>query len=102
MATTLISNPIWGPQFFSMGLTMQSSEKKQTKLEKMPKNLILGPILAHLTRVWTVNFFFGNLVSLVTRYHGQLSSCAMSEKTNDPILRKLGEWWTEKRRRVIS
>ena len=81
---------------------MQSPEKQQTKLEKMPKNLILGPILAHLTGVWAVNFFFRNLVSSVTRYHCQLSSCTMSEKTNDAILRQLGEWWAEKRRRVIS
>ena len=34
-------------------------------------------------------FFFKNLASSVTRYHGQLSSCTISEKTNDPILRKL-------------
>ena len=25
---------------------------------------------------------------MVTRYHGQLSSCVISEKTNDPILTK--------------
>ena len=81
---------------------MQSPERQQTKLEKMPKNLIWGPILAHLTRVWVVKFFFRNLVLSVTIYHCQLSSCAMSEKTNDPILRQLGEWWAEKRRRVIS
>ena len=37
-------------------------------------------------------FFFKNLASLVTKYHdqhGQLSSCSLSEKTNNPILRKL-------------
>ena len=33
--------------------------------------------------------FFKNLALSVTRYHGQLSSCTISEKTNDPILRKL-------------
>ena len=33
-------------------------------------------------------FFFKNLDTLVTRYHGQLSSCTMPEKTNDPILRR--------------
>ena len=45
-------------------------------------------------------FFFKNLVRSVTRYHGQLSSCTISEKTNDPILRKLiGEQmdrWTDR------
>ena len=31
----------------------------------------------------------------VTRYHGQLSSCTISEKTNDPILRKLSDGRTD-------
>ena len=33
--------------------------------------------------------FFKHFASPVTRYHGQLSSSTISEKTNDPILRKL-------------
>ena len=47
---------------------------------------------------WETSFFifFKNLTSSVTRYHVQLSSCTISEKTNDPILRK--KWQT----RVIS
>ena len=36
-------------------------------------------------------FFFKNLAPSVTRYYGQLSSCKISEKTNDPILRKLSD-----------
>ena len=40
-------------------------------------------------------FFFGDLASSVTRYHGQLSSCTISEKTNDPILRKLSDGRTD-------
>ena len=40
--------------------------------------------------------FFINLASSGTRYHGQLSSCTMSEKTNDPILRKLCDGQTER------
>ena len=32
-----------------------------------------------------------NLASSVTRYHGQLSSCTIPEKTNDPILRKFSD-----------
>ena len=55
----------------------------------MTKNLALGLILTHLTQIRAVNFFFKNLASSVTKYHGQLSSCTISEKTNDPILRKL-------------
>ena len=41
-------------------------------------------------------FFFKNLALSVTRYHGQLSSCTISEKTNDPILRKLSDGWTDR------
>ena len=40
-------------------------------------------------------FFKKNLVLSVTRYHGQLSPCAISEKTNDPIWRKLSDGRTE-------
>ena len=36
-------------------------------------------------------FFFKNMASSVVRYHGQLSSCTVWEKNNDPILRKLGD-----------
>ena len=37
------------------------------------------------------NFFFLNLAPSVTRCYGQLSSCTISEKTNDLILRKLSD-----------
>ena len=36
-------------------------------------------------------FFFKNLASLITGYHGQLSSCRISQKANDSILRKLND-----------
>ena len=41
------------------------------------------------------NFFFKNLAPSVTRYYGQLSSCTVSEKTNDPILGKHSDGWTD-------
>ena len=47
-----------------------------------------GPDLGPLGTNPGCQFFFKNLASSVTRYHGQLSSCKISEKTNDPILRK--------------
>ena len=34
------------------------------------------------------NFFFQNLAASFTRYHDQVSSCKISEKTDDPILGK--------------
>ena len=36
-------------------------------------------------------FFFKTLALSVTKGYGQLSSCAISRKTNDPILRKLSD-----------
>ena len=41
------------------------------------------------------NIFLKNLASSDTRYHSQLSSCTISEKTNDPILRKLSDGRTD-------
>ena len=38
---------------------------------------------------------FKNLASSGTRYHGQLSSCTISEKTNDLILRKFSNERTD-------
>ena len=67
---------------------MQVQGKLMTKLDKMAKNLVLGPILA---QIWATNFFFKILAQSVTRCHGQLSSCTISEKTNDPILRELSD-----------
>ena len=32
----------------------------------------------------------------VTRYHGQLSPCTISEKTNDQILEKFSDGWTDR------
>ena len=39
--------------------------------------------------------FFKNLASSFTRYPGQLSSCTISEKINDPILRKFSDRQTD-------
>ena len=52
-------------------------------------------------------FFFQNFGFFrLTRYHGQQSSCTISEKTNDLILTKLSEEQTgrgpDRRTRVIS
>ena len=38
-----------------------------------------------------------NLAPSVTIYYGHLSSCSISEKTNDPILKKLSDRKTEGR-----
>ena len=59
-----------------------------------------------LAQIWATKFYSQNLALSVTRYHGQLSSYTISEKTNNPIFRKLSDRWmggqTDGRRRVIS
>ena len=47
-------------------------------------------------------FLSRNLAPSVSRYYGQLSSCTIPEKTNDPMLRKLSDGRMERRTRVIS
>ena len=63
----------------------------------MARNVVLGPIFSHLAQIRAANFFFKNRASSVTRYHGNLLSCTITEKTNDPILRKLSDGRTEGR-----
>ena len=60
----------------------------------MAKTLVLGLILVYLTQIGAANFFKKNLVLSFTRCHGQLS-CAISEKTNNLILRKHSDAWTD-------
>ena len=55
------------------------------------------PDLGPLSQIRAAKYFFlKNLASSVTRYYGQLSSCKTSEKTNDPILKKLSDGRTDK------
>ena len=72
----------------------------------MTKNLILGLIYACWAQIKPPNIFLKNLASSDTRYHSQLSSCTISEKTNDPILIKFSDGRTDGgtdiRTRVIS
>ena len=62
----------------------------------MTKNLVSGLIFAHFSQIRAAILFLKNLASSITRYNGQLSSCTLSEKTNDPILRKLSDGQTDR------
>ena len=59
------------------------------------KKLVLDPILTPLAQIQSAKFFFKNVDLTVTRYHGQLSSCTISEKTNGPFLRKFTDRWMD-------
>ena len=41
-------------------------------------------------------FFFKNLASSTSRYYGQVLPYSISEKTNDPILRKFSDGQTDR------
>ena len=59
------------------------------------KNLVSSPILAHLAKfeppIPPPPPKKKNLAPSGIRYHGQVSSCSISEKTNNLILRKLSD-----------
>ena len=84
---------------------MQFQEKLKIQTQENGEKPPFGPDIDPLGP-GRQNFFFKNLASLVTRYHGQLPSCIISEKTNHPILRKFRDGQTEgqrdRRTRVIS
>ena len=62
----------------------------------MAKKTHFGPDLGLLGSNSDCNFFFKNLASSVTRYHGHLSLCTILEKTNDPFLKKRRDGWTDR------
>ena len=68
----------------------------------MAKKLVLGPILAHLAQIQAAIFFFKNLTLPVTRHHGQLSSCKISAKAKDPILKRLSDRQTDRWTDLLS
>ena len=107
---SLVLAQICFPKFFFMGFTstrcytlLQAiivcnfKENKWTKPEKMAKNLVSGPFWP----IWPkldppiFFFFFKNLTPSDNRYHGQLSSCTISVRTNDLYLRKLSDGRTD-------
>ena len=120
MAENLISGQIvarleyiWAPKIFIVGFTSTRwyilpqtiivfDFKKQLwfKLNKMAKNIILGLTWVFWAQTLANNFFLENLALPVTRYHGQLLSCTISEKTN-LILRKLSDGWADRQAKVI-
>ena len=74
--------------------------------ENSNKKKVSGPPFTHLAQIRAAIIFIKNVAASVTGSHGQLSSYTISEKTNDPILRKPSDRWTDgrmdRRTRVIS
>ena len=59
------------------------------------KKSSFGPKFGGFGRNLDQVLFFKALALSVTKCYGQLSSCAISKKTNDPILRKLSDERTD-------
>ena len=78
---------------------MQFKRKPMIQTEENSKKKTnFGTDLGHLgSKFGPQKLFSQNLVSSVARYHGQLSSCTISENNNDPILRKHSEKQTDGR-----
>ena len=89
--------PNLGPQIFFVSLTLLVRH-----CFKLSSYEIFRKTNEPNFRKWLVwlkfmqsNFFFQNLASSVTRYHGHLSPCTISEKNNGLILRKFSDAWTD-------
>ena len=74
---------------------MQLQGKLMIQTQENGKKPHFWPHLGSLSQNSGCHFFL-NLALSVTRYHGQLSSCTISEKTNDPILRKVSDGRTDR------
>ena len=64
------------------------------KLKEMANILILG--LIKVPNSGCKFFLIQKSDFVKTRYHGLLSSCRITEKTNGPILRKFSNRWTDR------
>ena len=64
----------------------------------MAKDLISGLILAHLAKIWVTIFFSSKIwlslsLGIMVSYH----HVQYQKKTNDPILKKISDGWTDGR-----
>ena len=59
----------------------------------MPKKPLFGPDSARWAQIRSAKCLFSKIWYRFqrSRYHGQLSACTISEKTEDPILRQVEE-----------
>ena len=76
---------------------MRFQGKRMIQIQENGEKSHFGHDLGPLDPNSDHHFFFKNLDSSITRYHGQLLSCKISEKTNDPILRKFIDGRTDGR-----
>ena len=75
------------------GISRKTNSPNSRKWQKIPsfwaRFRMVGP------KFGLRKHFHKNMVLPVTRYPGHLSSCTISEKTNNPVLRRLSEGHTD-------
>ena len=80
---------------------MQFQGKPIIQTQEDGEKLYFGPVGrkfgAAIFFVFFLFFVFFQKFGFVSRYHGRLSSCKISEKTNDLILKKLSDEWANGR-----
>ena len=80
---------------------MQFQGKPIIQTQEDGEKLYFGPVGrkfgAAIFFVFFLFFVFFQKFGFVSRYHGRLSSCTISEKTNDLILKKLSDEWANGR-----
>ena len=103
----------WAPKLFSwvllplnvrhcLGLSSYTISKKtyDPNSRKWQKNTFWPDLCPLASNLVDSPFFFKILALEVNRYHGQLSLCPISGKSNDPILRKVSyrrtNGWTDR------
>ena len=75
---------------------MQYQGKMMIQTQGNDKKPQFGPNLGPLGPIWATKCFFKILAFSVTRYHGQLSSFTILQKTSDPIFIKFSDGWTDR------
>ena len=115
MAKNLVSSPIlpplaqmWAQKFFLSNSSLQdvshycklslyalSRKNNKQNLTKCQKTPSFRPDFSPCGPNSGRQICFKSLISSVTIYHGHLSSCTISQKTNDPISRKLSDGQTD-------
>ena len=74
--------------------TLQEEDSTFFCYTVFPFKTFFGPDLGPLGQNLDRHFFF-NLASSFIRFHGQMLSCIISEKINDPIVRKFNDGQTD-------
>jgi len=87
--------PLFTP-YIPLTSCKKSEKTNDSILRKIPKTSFLGHFWPFLAIFGQMHFFLKNRAPSVFIIYGPLTSCKKSEKTNEPILRKVRCWQTDR------